>query len=166
MIKSHKAHVAKFLPLLAGVASLSLTAGTILPALAQNSTPSAPNSAQTHDRQGPRRGGDRAGFEKALGLTDSQKADLKKIHDSARQQMEDVFTADQKTQMQQARQQRQRFNLNLSAEQKSKLESIRRDTKTKLDDVFTPEQKQKLQEMRPQGRPDRLGLGINPDSIG
>ena len=159
-MKSKQAHIAKFLPLLAGAVSLSLAAGTVLPTLAQ-STSTAPNSAQPHDR----RGGDRAGFEQALGLTDTQKASLKQIRDSARQQMEDVFTADQKTQMQQARQQHQRPNLNLSAEQKSKLEAIRQDTKTKMDAVFTPEQKQKLQEMRPKGmgRPD--GMGDRPGTV-
>jgi periplasmic protein CpxP/Spy len=165
MMKFKKAHVAKVLPLLAGVASLSLAVGTILPALSQFPQSPIPTSAQPDDRQAAQRSGDRPGFEKALNLTDAQKAELKTIRDSARQQMEEVFTADQKTQMQQARQQRQRPNLTLSAEQKSKLESIRRDTKIKIDAVLTPGQKQKPQQTRPQRQPDRLGIGINPDSI-
>jgi periplasmic protein CpxP/Spy len=159
MMKFQTAQVAKFLPLLAGAASLALAVGTVLPALSQSLQPPAPDSAQPHSRPGDRRG-DRAGFEKALGLTDAKKADLKKIHDSARQQMEAVFTPEQKTQMQQARQQRQRPNLTLSAEQKSKLDAIRQDTKTKVEAILTPEQKQKLQEMRPQGMRDRAGMGM------
>ena len=70
-----------------------------------------------------------------------------------------VFTSEQKTQMEQARQQHQRPNLALSDTQKSQLDAIRQYTKTKMDAVFTPEQKQKLQEMRPQGMRPQRGMG-------
>lgn len=87
-----------------------------------------------------------------LNLTDAQKAQIEKIHQSTRQQMDAVFTPEQKEQMRVAKEQRQRPNLNLSEDQKAKIRTIRENAKTQMDAVLTAEQKQKLQELRQQRR--------------
>lgn len=83
-----------------------------------------------------------------LNLSNAQKEKLKKIQDSANQKMDKVFTSNQKSQIQAARQQNQKPNLTLSNEQKEKIKSIYQETKAKVDAVLTPAQKKQLQEMQ------------------
>lgn len=101
---------------------------------------------------GQREGGghQRPDFAQLLGLTDDQQAQLKQIHESTHQQMDAVFTAEQKEQLRLARQQHQRPNLNLSDDQKAQIDAIRQDAKSKMDAILTDQQKQKLQEMHQQ----------------
>ena len=73
---------------------------------------------------------------------------MKQIRESSRQQMDAIFTPEQKEQLRTARQQRQKPNLNLSEAQKAQLKAIRENTKSQMDAILTAEQKQKLQEMR------------------
>jgi protein CpxP len=90
-----------------------------------------------------------------LGLSDQQKTQIQQIQTSSHQKMAAVFTAEQKQQMQTARQQRQRPTLNLTDDQKSQLKAIGESTKTQIDAVLTDAQKQKLQELKQQWQQNR-----------
>jgi protein CpxP len=90
-----------------------------------------------------------------LGLSAEQKTKIQQIHQSTRQQMSDIFTAEQKQQMQTARQQKQRPNLNLTEDQKTKLKALRQSSKAQIEAVLTDAQKQKLQELKQQWQQNR-----------
>ena len=115
----------------------------------------------THEGRGEGRG--RGPFEQ-LNLTDDQKAQIKEIQESAKQQMDAVFTPEQKEQLRTAREQRQRPNLSLTEDQKAKLQAIRQDTESQIEAVLTPEQKQKLQELRQQHQQNHPPRGEHPQS--
>lgn len=85
-----------------------------------------------------------------LGLTDAQKEQIKQIRDNAKQQLDNIFTSDQKTELQQARQQHTKPNLNLTDDQKAQIKKIRQDSESQINALLTPEQQQKLQQMRQQ----------------
>ena len=123
-----------FLP---GVIALVLAVAPMVPAFT--------NTAVAADAQPGRAGGARAN---QLNLTDAQKAQMKQIRESSRQQMDAIFTPEQKEQLRTAREQRQKPNLNLSEAQKAQLKAIRENTKSQMDAILTAEQKQKLQEIR------------------
>ena len=120
-----------------GVIALVLAAAPVIPAFT--------NTAVAADAQPGRAGGARAN---QLNLTDAQKAQMKQIQESSRQQIDAILTTEQKEQIRTARQQRQKPNLNLSEDQKAKLKAIQENSKSQMDAILTPEQKQKLQEMR------------------
>lgn len=90
-----------------------------------------------------------------LNLTDAQKAEMKKIRQSTRQQIDNILTAEQKETLRTARQQRQKPNLNLTEDQKAKIKAVRQDAKSRMEALLTAEQKQKLQELRSQWRQRR-----------
>ncbi|MDB9510878.1 hypothetical protein PN499_06765 [Kamptonema animale CS-326] len=129
----------KHLLFLPGVIALIIAAAPVIPAFT--------NNAVAADAQPGRAGGARAKSNQ-LNLTDAQKAQMKQIRESSRQQMDAIFTPEQKEQLRTARQQRQKPNLNLSEAQKAQLKAIRENTKSQMDAIMTAEQKQKLQEMR------------------
>lgn len=114
----------------------------------------SPLVAQSTQPTGPRdgwKGGPRGGeFAERLGLTDAQQTQLRQIHEASHQQMDTVLTSEQKEQLRQSREQRQRPNLNLSQDQEAKIQAIRQDTKRKMDAVLTPEQRQRLTEQQQQ----------------
>ncbi|HEY9692638.1 MAG TPA: hypothetical protein V6D15_10550 [Oculatellaceae cyanobacterium] len=90
-----------------------------------------------------------------LGLSAEQKTKIQQIKQSTRQQMSNIFTAEQKQQMQTARQQKQRPNLNLTEDQKTRLKALRQSSKTQIEAVLTDAQKQKLQELKQQWQQNR-----------
>ena len=102
------------------------------------------------------RGGDR--MEKVaneLGLTDTQRQQMKQLHETMREQMKSVLTAEQRAQMEANKQQGQRQRPNLTDAQKEQMRAIREQHKQQVQAILTPEQFQKLQEMRQSRRPDR-----------
>lgn len=125
--------VSFFLP---GIISLLLATAPVIP-LFTNSAVAA----------SPRAGGGGMKLEQ-LNLTDAQKAQLKQIRESARQQMDAIYTPEQKEQLRTARQQKQRPNLNLTDDQKAKIKAIHQNAENQIQSILTNEQKQKLQEMR------------------
>ncbi|OCR00804.1 hypothetical protein BCD67_24035 [Oscillatoriales cyanobacterium USR001] len=125
--------------LLPGVIALVLATATVIPAFT--------NTAVAVDAQADRTGGEKAKSNR-LNLTDAQKAQIKQIRESSRQQMDAILTPEQKEQLRTARQQKQKPNLNLSEDQKAKLKALRENSKAQIDAILTPEQKQKRQEMR------------------
>jgi protein CpxP len=153
----------KLMPLLAGVISLSVVATPFLvKAQSNGSTQAVPTQNQKNHHGGK--------WDK-LNLNDAQKAELKKINDETRTQMQAVLTPDQqaklKTMMEnhrrehsqgqkpQAGQAGQRHgkqnpwaSLNLTDAQKAKIKQIKDAKKARMQAVFTPEQKQQMQQMR------------------
>ncbi len=85
-----------------------------------------------------------------LNLTSDQKAQIKQIHQSAKQQIDAILTPEQKAQQQQARQQHTKPQLNLSADQKRQLKQIRESTESQINALLTPQQQQQLQQMHAQ----------------
>ncbi|MBD1892214.1 MULTISPECIES: Spy/CpxP family protein refolding chaperone [unclassified Coleofasciculus] len=103
---------------------------------------------------GPGRGGAGMKYDQ-LNLTDAQKAQMQQIKESTRQQMDAIFTAEQKEQMRLAKEQRQRPNLNLTEDQKTRLQAVRQSSKSQMEAVLTAEQKQQLEQLRQQWRQRR-----------
>jgi Spy/CpxP family protein refolding chaperone len=130
----------------------------------------APSNAQANEsavvaQNAPQPNGQREGRGKKyeqLNLTDAQKAQIQQIKQSTRQQMDAVFTPEQKEQLRVAREQKQRPNLTLTDAQKAQLKAIRESSKTQMDAVFTPEQKQKLSELHQQWRQNRQNRQQQP----
>ena len=85
---------------------------------------------QTSSADGRQKG---PGFAKISGLTDDQKAQIKQIWQSSRQQMDAIATS----------------------EQKARMQAIREDAKSKMAAVLTDQQRQQLEELRQQ-KPQRL----------
>jgi Spy/CpxP family protein refolding chaperone len=104
---------------------------------------------------GPGRAGGAGMKYDQLNLTDAQKAQIQQIKESTRQQMDAIFTSEQKEQMRLAKEQRQRPNLNLSEDQKSRLQEVRQSSKSQMEAVLTAEQKQQLEQLRQQWRQRR-----------
>lgn len=97
-----------------------------------------------------------------LNLTDAQKAQMQKIREETRQQVEAVLTEQQKEQLRQAKQNRQNqqnrqnrqnqrwSQLNLTADQQARMKAIHEEAQRKMEAVLTEQQKQQLQQMRQQ----------------
>lgn len=127
----------KVFPLLSGVFALLLATSPIIPLFTQ--TALADTGTTQHSRG--------EGKFTKLNLTDDQKAQLQKIHESTRQQLDGIFTSEQKEQMKTARQDHQKPDLNLSEDQKEKINAVRTEAKTQIDAILTPEQRQQLKDM-------------------
>lgn len=117
---------------------------------------------------------------KDLGLTDTQKNQIRAIRRDSRTKMEAVFTPEQKAKLEAAKQARQAqrqagqgqrqpgqrsrkdsfADLNLTEAQKTQIRQIRESEKQQIQAVFTPEQRQKLEQYR-QNAPSRRQQG-NP----
>lgn len=141
--------------------NLYLIAGAI--ALSLSATPFIVNAqqiAQTPTQVKPARNGP---FER-LGLTDSQKTQIKEIRRNSRAQMEAILTPEQKQQLEAAKQERQGqprqargqgerpkkgwASLNLTEEQKTKMREIKESEKNQIQAILTPQQQQQLKEFQ------------------
>ncbi len=87
-----------------------------------------------------------------LNLTADQKAQIKQIHQSERQQIDALLTQEQKQQMSTARQQHQKPTLNLTDAQKTQMKAIRQAAQSQIKAILTAEQQQKLDTLRQQWR--------------
>lgn len=138
------------LPFLAGAVSLSLAVATVLPAFAQANTPAPTESSELRKQN-------------MLNLTPEQREKMQQIKQSSREQIDNILTAEQKAQLETAKQNgenpRQTFkSLNLTAEQRSQMKEIKRSSKEQMDAILTPEQRQQMQQykqQRRQGRPEQ-----------
>ncbi len=92
------------------------------------------------------------GWKAKLNLNADQKAKIKQIHEDTKKQIDALLTPEQRTQKQQARQQRQKPNLNLNADQKAKMKEIRQKANSQIQAVLTPEQQQQWKQLRQQRR--------------
>lgn len=130
----------KLLPLLAGTVSLSLATAAVMPAFAQTNTPTAPTERFQRKQE-------------LLNLTPQQQQRMQQIKQSTQTQIENILTAEQRSQLQAARQngenpRRALKSLNLSAEQRTQMREIKRSSREQMDAVLTPEQRQQLQQYR------------------
>jgi protein CpxP len=130
----------KALSFLPGALALMLAASPVIPAFTNPAF--ADNSPA----------GGREKIWDQLNLTDAQKAQMKQIHASERQQMDAILTDAQKAQMQTARQQHQKPQLNLTQDQKTKMEAIHKNAESQIEAILTPQQKQQLATLRAQRR--------------
>jgi len=117
---------------------------------------SAENTTQnTSQTRKPHRG---EGLKK-LNLTDTQKTQIKSIHESAKARRQNVFTAEQKAILAKARESREgkgvRKQLNLTDAQKQQLRAIGEDTKTQVKAILTPEQQQQMAQNKQQRQQNR-----------
>jgi periplasmic protein CpxP/Spy len=146
----------KPLSLLAGAIALSLSFASALPAFSQSTEkPPAPTEQPTEQNRMPR-------HRNFLNLTADQQAQMEQIHQDTRSQIDNILTAEQKTQLEAARENRgtsrrgghggmrgQMFDsLNLTDEQRSQIESVRSAAKEKMDAILTPEQRQQMEQHR------------------
>ena len=98
---------------------------------------------------------------KKLNLTDTQKAQLKTIRESAKTQSQNVLTAEQRVKIAAARQSGDfkgvRKSLNLTDAQKQQMKAIAESTKAQMKNVLTPAQQQQLEQMK-QERQNRRAM--------
>jgi periplasmic protein CpxP/Spy len=95
-----------------------------------------------------------------LGLTDAQKTELRSIKDSAKQQIQQILTPEQRQQYDNAiksgQNKRQAFaSLNITEQQKTQIKEIKDAKKAQIEALLTPEQKQQLQQMKDNWRSRR-----------
>ncbi len=100
-----------------------------------------------------------------LGLTDAQKTQLRSIKDSAKQEIQQILTPEQRQQYENAIQsgqnKRQAFaSLNLTEQQKTQIKEIKDAKKAEIEAVLTPEQKQQLQQMKDNWRSRRQSKNL------
>lgn len=126
--------------LVPGTLTLILAATPMIPGF---NNPAIADQAQTGEWH-------HGGFWQQLNLTDDQKAQIKQIRDSAKQQIDAVFTDEQKTQLQEARTQHTKPTLDLTDDQKAQLKQIHSSTESQINAVLTPDQQQQLQQLRSQ----------------
>ena len=146
----HRSMKIKTLSLIAGAFALTLTA---IPFAAKaNTTLQTPlQIAQTPNHSG------RGNFFDSLELSDSQKAQIKQIHQETREQMQKIITPEQEQAFKTAIQNHQGFKaarqaMNLSDQQKSDLKQIRKSSRDQIKAVLTPEQQTKLEQLHQQWR--------------
>lgn len=147
----------KFLPLLAGAFSLSLSLAPIPAVLAQSNIPPAPPAA----------GGERNPKQRQnwLNLTPEQQEQMQRIKESSRLEMENILTPEQKARLEAARANRENprrvfESLNLTEDQKAQMQQIREASKQQMDAILTPEQRQQMEQrrqQRPQNGPGGQG---------
>ena len=89
----------------------------------------------------------------SLGLSDTQKSQIREIRQKTHDQMKNVLTSQQQEQLKAAMQnpqaRRAAFgDLNLTQDQKNQLQQIMKSQETQIEGILTPQQKQQLQEYR------------------
>lgn len=88
-----------------------------------------------------------------LNLTTEQQTQMRQIKESARAQIENILTEEQKNRWRTATEGGEKnrqiwSSLNLTSEQQAQIQSIREDSKQKMKAILTPEQQQQLEQRR------------------
>jgi Spy/CpxP family protein refolding chaperone len=134
--------------LVIAIAALAV-GGVVVPHLvsAQSTSPNSTPLTRKHQR------GD---LWKQLNLTDAQKQQFKTIHENTRQQIQSVFTDEQRAKLEAARQSGDRKgvmkSLNLTDAQKQQIRDIRKKSYEQMQALLTAEQRDKLQQLRSEQR--------------
>jgi periplasmic protein CpxP/Spy len=152
----------KLMPLLAGLITLSAVATPIIvQAQAGTSTQAQPGQTTRQRHQGK--------WDK-LGLSDTQKQQMRQLHEQMRDEIyKSVLTPQQQAQVDTAKQNRQANQnnrqpgqarqggkrgfmaaLNLTDAQKTQMKTIKQSYKTRMQAILTPAQQQQLEQMRQQ----------------
>ena len=104
---------------------------------------SAQNTTQNQSEKGMGRKDD---VWKNLNLTETQKAQIKTIRESAKTQSQNVLTAEQRAKIAEARLSGK--PLNLTDAQKQQMKAIGESTKAQIRNVLTPAQQQQIEQMK------------------
>ena len=99
----------------------------------------------------------RGNFYASLGLSDSQKAQIKQIRASTRAQIQQIITPEQEQAFKTAIQNHQGFKaarqaLNLTDDQKSQLKQLKESERDQINAILTPEQQTQLEQLHQQWR--------------
>ena len=100
------------------------------------------NSKDTHARNGQ---------ENKLNLTEAQKAQFQQIEKASREQINAVYTPQQREELSQAMKQHQKVDLNLTTEQKNQIAAIRQETERKIQGILTADQQKQLAQHSSEG---------------
>ncbi|MDX2216057.1 MAG: hypothetical protein SFY66_22520 [Oculatellaceae cyanobacterium bins.114] len=88
-----------------------------------------------------------------LNLTAQQQSKIRKIREKSRQRIEQILTAEQRTEWQQAMQNPQRSNqvatLKLTSQQERQLQELLRSEQQQIFEVLTPSQREQLRQSTP-----------------
>lgn len=130
------------------IATISLIVGGVAaPSFTSAQTP-APNSP------GVTRKHQRGDVWKELNLTDTQKQQLKTIHENSRKRIQSVLTDEQRAKLEAARQSGDRKevmkSLNLTDAQKQQMRDIRKESREQTLAILTPEQRSKFEQLHSQ----------------
>ncbi len=141
----------KKLSFLAGAVALTLSA---IPFAAQAEINS---SSSIVVAQGKKQGG----WKNKLNLTEDQKAQMQQIKESARADMQKIFTPEQLQKLEAAKASGEKKrgvwqSLNLTDAQKAEMKKVRESKKAQFEAILTDEQKAQMQEMK-QMRQNRRG---------
>ncbi len=152
----------KTLSLIAGAFAVALTAIPFA-AKANTNLHTPLQIAQTLPHSGRRE------FFKSLGLSDSQKAQLKQIRQATHEQIQQIITPEQQQAFKTAMQNHQGFKaarqaMNLTPQQQSDLKALRISSREQMKAVLTPDQQTQLEQLRQQWRanhpkPDSSTIG-------
>jgi Spy/CpxP family protein refolding chaperone len=130
------------------IATISLIVwGVAIPGLihAQDSLPNSPNITRKQNQ---------GNAWKELNLTDTQKQQLKDIRKNTQQQIQSIFTDEQRAKLESSGQSGDRKgvmkSLNLTDTQKQGMRDIRKKSREQLLAILTPEQRSKFEQMRSQ----------------
>jgi len=146
----HKSMKIKTLSLIVGALALALTT-TPFAAKANTTLQTPLRVAQTQTHHG------RGKFWASLGLSDSQKAQIKQIRASTRAQRQQIITNEQEQAFKTAIQNHQGFKaarqaMNLTDRQKSDLKQLKESERDQIKAVLTPDQQTQLEQLHQQWR--------------
>lgn len=93
------------------------------------------------------------GQRNALNLSPDQKAKIKRIRETSRDQIQGLLTTEQKAKWLEAKKQGVKVkdimqSLNLSADQKAKIREIKKTARAQMNDLLTVEQRQQIRQRR------------------
>lgn len=142
----------KWIPMAAGVLAIALTVGA-LPLQAQDATPTDRESTEEPALA-------------TLNLTQQQQAELRKIRQETKAQLQNVLTPEQQQQLSELRQERQQRQqrwgkwaaLDLTDAQKAQIRQIRQASRQRIEAVLTPQQLEQLRQNRRDRRQERRQL--------
>ncbi|MEC4985114.1 MAG: Spy/CpxP family protein refolding chaperone [Oscillatoria sp. PMC 1068.18] len=129
----------------------------VIAAIAMSVAPLTAN-AQTTNPQGRQRPPKMERAFSQLNLSESQQAELRRIHEEKKTQMENILTQEQRNSIESARSSgehpRRAFgSLNLTSEQRERMREIMESAREESHNVLTDAQRQQLEQMRQQREP-------------
>ncbi len=138
-MKSKLVNKLNLFALMIGAIALTLAFAPMIPVHAQETGSPPP------EHQGPFAG---------ISLTSDQKSQIEQIHQSTHAKLDALMTAEQKTQLENARQQGQDphqalDSLNFTDDQKAKAREILQSSRKQIDAILTPEQLQQVRQNHP-----------------
>jgi periplasmic protein CpxP/Spy len=101
----------------------------------------------------PAQNREQKGSLQSLGLSDTQKSQIREIREKTRAQLKKVLTSQQQEQLNAAMQNPQARraalrNLNLTQDQKNQMQQIMKSQETQIEAILSPQQRQQLQQYR------------------